>query len=401
LKIVAEISASHNESLDKALKLIDAAKKAGADAVKFQTFDPELIAVSGYVIKQGPWKGYELQDLYRKAHTPKEWHRDLFDYAEEQGITAFSTPFHQSDVSFLETIDCPIYKISSFDIINIPLIEYVCSTGKPVIMSTGMATLDEITAAVTASNECQDLTLLHCISSYPADEFYIDTMTDMQEYFVCKVGISDHTKSNIAAIAATALGADVIEKHICLDHEGLDGGFALLPDEFKSMCDAVRATEAIKGVKYGPKPSEVDSYMLRPSLHYSKDLPHRSIIEEHHLSLSRPNDGAPPFYSHQIIGQKLTKSVKKGENVNLNDLLDEANPIRITKINWDTIFKDLEKVGQVAYKIKNQLGVAWSTLDYWKTPGYEPKESIARALLEIHTRHCGIELTQRRIKEAE
>lgn len=321
MKIVAEISASHDGQLNKALKLIEEAAFARADCVKFQTFEPELLVGNPhYTIDSGPWAGFKLIDLYRKAHTPKEWHRELFKHAKDLHLEAFSTPFHQSDVDFLEALDCPMYKIASFEIINTDLIEYAASTGKPLILSTGMASWKEILDGMfaAAGAGCDDLTLLHCVSQYPTDleKVNLKSMEALKE-LSHQVGISDHSLNPLVPAIATSMGACMIEKHIALDREGLDK-FALLPGQFKEMVDNVRTTETILGTRqFGIKYYEDDSYKLRPSLYWAENLPGGTIVEAHHLKVARPSEGAPPFYRHQLIGTKLKKRVKCGEPVQI------------------------------------------------------------------------------------
>jgi len=320
--IIAEISASHDGKLDKALDLVATAAEAGADAIKLQTFEPEQLASNrNYVIQSGPWKGQKLYELYKKAHTPKKWHKELFDLARELEIEAFSTPFHQTDVDFLETLNCPRYKISSFDIINSDLIKYVAQTGKPIIISVGMATYNEIWLAYSFSqiNGPCDLTLLHCISAYPTEleSVNLKSMQALEE-FTPKIGISDHSQYLMVPVLATAMGASVIEKHIALDRSGLDGGFALLPGEFELMVKDVRQTELILGnVKYGPSEAENSSFELRPSLYYASDLKSGTILKKEHFYIARPNLGEHPRMRNELIGSTLKYNVSKGDPVEI------------------------------------------------------------------------------------
>lgn len=319
MKIVAELSASHDGSLRKALRLIEEAAFCGADALKIQTFEPELLVGNPhYTIDSGPWAGSTLIDLYRKAHTPKAWHKELFQHAKDLHLEAFSTPFHQSDVDFLETLDCPMYKIASFEIINTDLIEYAASTGKPLILSTGMASWEEILDACRAVlvGGGGDLTLLHCVSQYPTDleKVNLKSMDRLKE-LTDQVGISDHSQSALVPIAATARGACLIEKHLCLDRDGLDK-FALLPHQFREMVEQVRLTEALIGrEQFGVKAHEQDSLKLRPSLYWAQDLPEGTTIEEHHLKVARPAEGASPFYRYQLVGKRLNYNVRAGTPV--------------------------------------------------------------------------------------
>lgn len=313
--IVAEISGSHDGSFEKAMQLVKVAAESGANAVKFQTYEPELLSTN-VQIQHGPWAGMYTHKLYRKAHTPKAWHRELFEYARDLGITPFSTPFHPKDVEFLESIGCSLYKISSFDIINHDLLSVVSGTEKPIIISTGMATEREIGDCLDVTSGVY-LTLLHCVSAYPAnsENFNLATMTDLKNYGV-DVGVSDHTVTHQVPVIATYMGASVIEKHICLDRDGVDGKFALLPDQFKTMVLAVRQAEKRIGTPiYGIKPGEESSYALRPSMHFAKDIPSGTIIRKDHIKICRPNDGLHPRLMYDFIGRKLVKSVKEDDPI--------------------------------------------------------------------------------------
>lgn len=314
--IVAELSANHNGSINRALRIVDAAADAGADAIKLQTFNPKKMAIPGYKIKSGPWKDRELQDLYREAYTPIEWHEQLFEYARSRDLIPFSSPFDDESVDFLETLDCPIYKIASFELIDIPLIAKVAKTGKPMIMSTGMAELYEIRAAINTAraNGCKDLTLLHCVSSYPAkpEDINLRTMDGLKR-FGCKVGLSDHTRGTAVSVAAVARGAEVIEKHLTLDRAdgGLDAGFSMEPDEFESLVnDCNNAHKAIGKIVFGGESKD-----LRRSLYYTQDIKRGTILEPHHIKTARPALGISPLRISQVIGQKLKKDVTENEPV--------------------------------------------------------------------------------------
>lgn len=271
--IVAEASGNHRGELKYALDLVDAAAEAGADAIKLQTFTPAQMARPGYVLEIGPWAGRELVDLYREIYTPRDWHRPIFERARQVGILAFSSVFHPDDVDFLETLECPIYKISSFEITDLPLIAHAARTNKAIIISTGMATQEEISKAVqmivrSRPWDAAPVTLLKCTSSYPADssEANLATMRHMDMHHGCDVGISDHTLGIGVAVAATALGATVIEKHLTLRRAdgGPDAAFSMEPAEFKQMVtECRRAAAAIGTVHYGPTPGEAASMLLR------------------------------------------------------------------------------------------------------------------------------------------
>lgn len=269
--IVAEIGANHLGLYGKALSLIDAAAKAGADAVKLQTFTPEQMAAPGKVIDEGPWAGRELLQLYRETHTPRQWHEALFRHAKAQSLIAFASVFHPDDVDFLETLDCPMYKISSFEILDTTLIRRAARTGKHLVLSTGMATPGEIALAVHAAKQagCRDLTVLKCTSAYPADcsEANLGAMAEIRKMLaVHHVGLSDHTPGSAVAVAATALGATMIEKHLTLSRSdgGPDAAFSMEPDEFAAMvADCRRAALAVRGNELGPTLGERAHLSLR------------------------------------------------------------------------------------------------------------------------------------------
>jgi len=268
-RIVAELSANHLGSLDRALSIVQAAARAGADAVKLQTFTPEQMAAPGARIPSGPWFGREAIELYREAHTPREWHASLFALAHDLGIEAFSSVFHPDDVDFLETLGCPRYKIASFELTDHALIRYAARTVKPIIISTGMATEDEIARAAWAADDSPHLTLLKCTSAYPApaSEANLLTMQRLTVFPRCRAyGLSDHTMGIGVAVAAAALGATMIEKHLTLARSdgGLDAAFSMEPAEFAQMVtECRRAVEAVGEVRYGPSAAEAEHLSLR------------------------------------------------------------------------------------------------------------------------------------------
>ena len=312
--IIAEMSANHNGSLERAFGIIEAASFAGADAIKFQTFDPEQMAVPGYTIPDGAWQGMDLVDLYKQAQTPYEWHEELFRHARELDLIPMSSPFDALDVDFLENFNCPIYKIASYEMVDLRLITRAAETGKPLIMSTGMASHDEILDAVVTAEEagCQDITLLHCVSEYPAPTSNINlhTMKDL-EGFAWKVGLSDHTLGTSVSVAAVALGATVIEKHITLSKTGLDAGFSLDPGEFHKLVeDCNTAAEALGRVRYGKGDSS-----LRRSLYYAQDIKAGTKIDHHHIKTARPALGMHPSKLNTLIGKTLARDVKENDPV--------------------------------------------------------------------------------------
>jgi len=318
--IIAEISANHNGDIDRAFKLIERAKKSGADAVKLQTFRPDTITLDSdsedFVVEDGLWAGRTLYNLYEEAHMPWEWHKPLFEYAREIGITAFSSPFDFSAVDFLESFDVPAYKIASFEAVDTPLIEYVAATGKPMIISTGMADASEIGEAVEAARSagCRELMLLHCISGYPtpASEYNLRTMIDMANRFDIAVGLSDHTLDNSTAVAATALGASLIEKHFTLDRSGggPDDSFSLEPADLAALCQGTSAAwSALGKVNYGRSSSERGNMKFRRSLYFVSDLQAGDTIKPNDIRSVRPGNGLKPKLLSNIIGQPVLCSV--------------------------------------------------------------------------------------------
>jgi pseudaminic acid synthase len=321
--IIAELSANHNGSLERALQTIDAAYQAGADAVKLQTYTADTMTIDcdreDFMIKGGLWDGYKLYDLYRWAETPFEWHQGMFAYARKLGITVFSTPFDESAVDLLEQLDAPAYKIASFENTDLPLIRYVAKTGKPMIMSTGMASEEEIAEAVDAARSagCKELMLLHCISSYPApmDQANIRQLAELGRRFDVVPGLSDHTLGTTASVAAVALGACVIEKHFTLSRadKGPDSEFSIEPDELKRLCqDTHDAWEALGQVGYDRQPAEAGSKVFRRSIYFVRDLPAGSVIGPEDIRRIRPGMGLAPKYFDELLGKKLKVAVQRG-----------------------------------------------------------------------------------------
>lgn len=324
--VIAELSANHNGSLDTALKIIDAAKKSGADALKLQTYTPDTLTLdtgeSDFLIQGGLWNGRTLYDLYQEAHMPWEWHEPLFAHANDVGIPIFSSPFDSTAVDLLEDLGSPAYKIASFEAVDLPLIKYVAGTGKPLIISTGMADAEEIQEAIDAAvtGGCKDLAILRCVSGYPApaSDYNLRTLTDMAERFGVIVGLSDHTLDNATAIASVALGASIIEKHFTLDRSGggPDDSFSLEPDDMAALCKGARtAWEALGRVDYGRKSSEEDNVVFRRSLYFVKDLNKGDVITEDAIRSIRPGFGLAPKFVDQVIGRKVTQDVKRAQAV--------------------------------------------------------------------------------------
>ena len=321
--VIAEMSANHNGEIATAYKLIEVAHQMGADAVKMQTYQPSTITLNcksdNFLIKDGLWSGRYLYDLYEEAHTPWEWHRDLFDYAATLGITIFSSPFDSTAVDLLEDLNTPAYKIASFEAIDLPLIRYVAATKKPMIISTGMASETEIFEAIEAAHEggCNQLALLRCVSGYPApaDQYNLVTITDMRSKYGLVTGLSDHTISNVTAIASVAMGASIIEKHFTLDRSGggPDDSFSLEPTQLKDLCLSAReAWNAIGAVDYGLKSIEKTSIQHRRSLYFVKNLKAGDVITLDSIRSVRPGNGLQPKYLERLIGLQVNQEVFYG-----------------------------------------------------------------------------------------
>ena len=327
--IIAELSANHNGSLDTALKIIEQAKLCGADAIKLQTYKADTITLDSrneeFMIRGGLWDGQSLFELYEKAHMPWEWHKPLFEYARKLGITMFSSPFDRTAVDLLEDLNAPAYKIASFEAIDLPLIKYVASTGKPMIISTGMADKVEISEAIQAAYDggCKELVVLHCVSGYPApaEDYNLLTLQDMAKRFDVPVGLSDHTLDNTTAIASVVLGACVIEKHFTLDRNGggPDDSFSLEPKELQQLCQGAKtAWQALGKVDYGRKSSEQGNAQFRRSLYFVKDLKAGDIIDKSCIRSVRPGYGLPPKFYDEILGKTLVQDVEKNTATRLD-----------------------------------------------------------------------------------
>lgn len=321
--IIAEVSANHNGDLGRALETIDMSKARGADALKIQTYTAETMTIdcdkSDFQIHGGLWDGYNLYKLYEWAQTPYEWHKAMFDHARKVGITLFSTPFDESAVDLLEGLDAPAYKIASFEVIDIPLIKYVAKTGKPMIISTGMANQEEIFEAVEAakSNGCNELVLLHCISSYPApvEQSNLKTIPDMAKRYNVVSGLSDHTLGTTVSIASIALGACVIEKHVTLSRgdKGPDSEFSLEPDELEVLCKSTReAWQALGKAGYGLKPAEEESIKFRRSIYVVEDINAGERFTESNIRRIRPGYGLPPKYYSEVLTKVCKCDLKRG-----------------------------------------------------------------------------------------
>ena len=329
--VIAELSANHNGSLATAIETIRAAKRSGADAIKFQTYTADTLTLdcdeSDFVIKGGTiWDGKKLHDLYKEAYTPWEWHAQLFEVAKEEGLVCFSSPFDKTALDFLETLHCPIYKIASFEITDIPLIEYVAKKGKPIIISTGIASYEDIHLAVQTCRKVgnDNITLLKCTSSYPAPvaEANLAMMQQLAIDFKVKIGLSDHTLGSTVPVIATALGAEVIEKHFILDRSigGPDASFSMNEIEFTAMVKAIREAEVAVGItSYELSPKQVAGKDFSRSLYVAEAINKGEIITESTIRSVRPGFSLHPKHLPEILGKTAKRDLKKGERISLSD----------------------------------------------------------------------------------
>lgn len=329
--IIAEMSGNHNQSLERALSIVQAAAEAGADAIKLQTYTADTMTLKGVVKiedKNSLWYGEELYNLYEKAHTPWEWHKPIFEKAKELGIMAFSSPFDATAVGFLEELNAPIYKIASFENTDHPLLKKVANTGKPVIMSTGVSRLSDITESVEVLRAagCKDLTLLKCTSTYPAtpENTNINTIPHLQKLFNCKVGLSDHTLGIGVAVASVALGATVIEKHFTLSRAdgGVDSAFSLEPHELKALCEETkRAFLSLGEIQYGIQDVEKNSKVFKRSIYVAEDIKEGELFTAKNIRVIRPGHGLEPKYYEKLIGKRAQKSLERGTPLQFDDII--------------------------------------------------------------------------------
>jgi len=321
--IIAELSANHNGELQKALDTITKAKACGADAIKLQTYTADTMTIDSdnddFYIHGGLWDGYKLYDLYKEAQTPFEWHKAMFDHARKIGITCFSTPFDETAVDLLEDLNVPAYKVASFEATDLPLIKYIASTKKPLIISTGMANFEEIEEMVDTAKSvgCKDLILLHCISSYPAPvgQSNLLTIPDMKKKLGVQIGLSDHSTTNTASVVASALGATLIEKHFILDRseKGPDSEFSINPAELTSLCKETKdAWLSLGQAGYEKKPAEEANIKFRRSVYFVKDISAGDVITRKHVRRIRPGFGLSPKFEKEIIGKVVKKDIKSG-----------------------------------------------------------------------------------------
>ena len=324
--IIAELSANHNGDLDRALETVQMAKDAGADAIKLQTYTPDTLTIDSrehdFLIKGGLWDGYNLYDLYKWAQTPFEWMEPLFKKARDIGITVFSSPFDETAVDLLESLDAPAYKIASFEAVDLNLIGRAARTKKPLIISTGMANLEEITEALECArdNGCKEVALLHCISAYPApiDQANLKTIQDLRDKFDVVIGLSDHTLGTTAAVAAVALGASIIEKHVTLSRadKGPDSEFSLEPQELAQLCSESRAVWQALGVAgYELKPAEKANMIFRRSIYVVKDIAAGEEFTRENIRIIRPGYGLAPKHYQSILGKKAKVALSKASRL--------------------------------------------------------------------------------------
>tara|TARA_A100001015_G_C14985219_1_gene711241 strand:- start:380 stop:1423 length:1044 start_codon:yes stop_codon:yes gene_type:complete len=324
--IIAELSANHNGSIELAKKSILAAKESGANAIKIQTYEAYTMTIDSskpdFIINGGLWDGYKLYDLYDEAKTPFSWHEELFLYSKEIGIDIFSSPFDESAVDLLESLNAPAYKVASFELIDIPLIKYIAKTGKPILMSTGMASEDEITEALEAarSSGARDILLFHCISSYPApiEQSNLNMIQVLKEKFKVEVGLSDHTLDNFAATLSISMGAVAIEKHFILDKSftGPDSEFSMDPSQLEDLVkDTKTAWKALGSGRFERAAVEKSSIQFRRSIYFINDLKKGDFIKENDIKRIRPGYGIKPKFFNEIIGKKILKDVQRGDPV--------------------------------------------------------------------------------------
>ena len=330
--IIAEMSANHNGKIENAFKIIDMAKTAGADSIKLQTYKPETLTLDcdlpDFQLIDGIWAGQSLYELYNSAFMPWDWHKPIFDYCKKVNITVFSSPFDNTSIDLLEDLNTPAYKIASFEAIDLPLIDYAAQTGKPMIISTGMANELEIQEAVDTAKQagCTNLALLHCVSSYPAParEYNLKTITNMQSKFNLVTGLSDHTIENITAIASIALGASIIEKHVTLNQKGggPDDSFSLELEGLKELCsDTRKAWESLGKVDYSLKNSEKENIKFRRSLYFVKNINKGELITQKHVRSIRPGYGISPKYMNKVIGSISKRNINRGSPVRFEDFI--------------------------------------------------------------------------------
>ncbi len=331
--LIAEISGNHNGSIDRAKELIKLAQTNGANCVKIQTYTPDTMTIKSdkedFIINGGLWDGYKLWDLYDWAQTPYEWQMDLFNYAKSIDMTIISTPFDETAVDLLESLDCPFYKIASFELTDLPLIKYVAETNKPIILSTGMANEDEISDAINIVKKYGngDFILLHCVSGYPTpvDQINLNTITLLRNKYNCHVGLSDHTLGNTSAVLSVALGAKVIEKHFTFKRSegGPDAEFSMEPDELKDLSSSIKmAHKALGKGSFEMKSAEESNIKFRRSIYVVENIKKGDVFTTQNIRRIRPGYGLPPKDFNTILGKKAGKDLSKGSPLRLDDIFN-------------------------------------------------------------------------------
>ena len=364
--MIAEMSANHAGSLARAKEIIHAAKESGADCIKIQTYTPDTLTIDChnqyFQVKNGTWEGENLYSLYGKAYTPWEWQAELKAEADKVGIDFLSTPFDRTAVDFLEELGLDFYKIASFEMVDLPLIAYVASKGKPIIMSTGMGTLEEIREAVETVRKAgnEQLAILKCSSAYPANpaDMHLKTIADMLNRFQIPVGLSDHSMGSLSATTAVAMGASIIEKHFCISREieNPDASFSMTPQEYKSMVEDIRRVEAALGEpKYGVSKQEESSVVFRRSVFAVKDIAKGQKLDEDNIRIIRPGYGLKPKYMQDIVGMRADRDIQRGTPVSF-DLLEKGSVLFLTNNdNTEDVFEWLLKRGENVHKVQNKL----------------------------------------------
>lgn len=364
--MIAEMSANHAGSLTRAKEIIHAAKESGADCIKIQTYTPDTLTINChnqyFQVKNGTWEGENLYSLYGKAYTPWEWQAELKAEADKVGIDFLSTPFDRTAVDFLEELGLDFYKIASFEMVDLPLIAYVASKGKPIIMSTGMGTLEEIREAVETVRKAgnEQLAILKCSSAYPANpaDMHLKTIADMLKRFQIPVGLSDHSMGSLSATTAVAMGASIIEKHFCISREieNPDASFSMTPQEYKSMVEDIRRVEAALGEpKYGVSKQEESSVVFRRSVFAVKDIAKGQKLDEDNIRIIRPGYGLKPKYMQDIVGMRADRDIPRGTPVSF-DLLEKGSVLFLTNNdNTEDVFEWLLKRGENVHKVQNKL----------------------------------------------
>lgn len=364
--MIAEMSANHAGSLARAKEIIHAAKESGADCIKIQTYTPDTLTIDChnqyFQVKNGTWEGENLYSLYGKAYTPWEWQAELKEEADKIGIDFLSTPFDRTAVDFLEELGLDFYKIASFEMVDLPLISYVASKGKPIIMSTGMGTLEEIREAVECVRKAgnEQLAILKCSSAYPANpaDMHLKTIADMLKRFQIPVGLSDHSMGSLSAATAVAMGASIIEKHFCISREieNPDASFSMTPQEYKSMVQDIRRVEEAMGApEYGVSKQEESSVVFRRSVFAVRDIAKGEKMDENNIRIIRPGYGLKPKYMQDIIGMKADRDIPRGTPLSFT-LLEKGSILFLTNNeNTEDVFEWLLRRGENVHKVQNKL----------------------------------------------